>query len=108
MELNMKKEKYSSDKISEQTLHEILLDIKYIQFVEVINKHIYQYILLYQYITIHYIYSPYLSQKVATRSAVLNFPASLLTRSLKASFKAFWKSVLPPNCAVTYIVVVVE
>jgi hypothetical protein len=29
MELNMKKEKHSGDKISEQTLHEILLDIKY-------------------------------------------------------------------------------
>ena len=29
MELDMKKEKHSGDKISEQTLHEILLDIKY-------------------------------------------------------------------------------
>ena len=29
MELIMKKEKHSGDKISEQTLHEILLDIKY-------------------------------------------------------------------------------
>ena len=29
MELNMKKEKHSDDRISEQTLHEILLDIKY-------------------------------------------------------------------------------
>ena len=29
MEINMKKEKHSSDKISEQTLHEILVDIKY-------------------------------------------------------------------------------
>tara|TARA_Y100000592_G_C5431800_1_gene298736 strand:- start:195 stop:584 length:390 start_codon:yes stop_codon:yes gene_type:complete len=29
MELNMKKEKHSSDKISEKTLHEILVDIKY-------------------------------------------------------------------------------
>jgi hypothetical protein len=29
MELNMKKEKHSDDKISEGTLHEILMDIKY-------------------------------------------------------------------------------
>ena len=29
MEMIMKKEKHSGDKISEQTLHEILLDIKY-------------------------------------------------------------------------------
>ena len=29
MEINMKKEKHSNDKVSEQTLHEILLDIKY-------------------------------------------------------------------------------
>ena len=29
MELDMKKEKHSGDKISEPTLHEILLDIKY-------------------------------------------------------------------------------
>ena len=29
MELDMKKEKHSGDKITEQTLHEILLDIKY-------------------------------------------------------------------------------
>ena len=29
MEIAMKKEKHSDDKISEQTLHEILLDIKY-------------------------------------------------------------------------------
>jgi len=29
MEIIMKKEKHSGDKISEQTLHEILLDIKY-------------------------------------------------------------------------------
>tara|TARA_B100000287_G_C20594848_1_gene765717 strand:+ start:816 stop:1208 length:393 start_codon:yes stop_codon:yes gene_type:complete len=29
MEIYMKKEKHSSDKISEQTLHEILVDIKY-------------------------------------------------------------------------------
>jgi hypothetical protein len=29
MEMNMKKEKHSDDKISEGTLHEILMDIKY-------------------------------------------------------------------------------
>ena len=29
MEINMKKEKHSNDKISESTLHEILMDIKY-------------------------------------------------------------------------------
>tara|TARA_Y100000592_G_scaffold81329_1_gene128875 strand:+ start:1114 stop:1503 length:390 start_codon:yes stop_codon:yes gene_type:complete len=29
METNMKKEKHSNDKISENTLHEILMDIKY-------------------------------------------------------------------------------
>jgi|TARA_Y100000361_G_scaffold129480_1_gene124982 hypothetical protein len=29
MEMNMKKEKHSGDKLSEQTLHEILVDIKY-------------------------------------------------------------------------------
>jgi hypothetical protein len=44
-------------------------------------------------------YSPtYRSQKEAIRSAVLNLPTSRLTRSLNASFRAFWNSVLPPNC----------
>jgi hypothetical protein len=40
----------------------------------------------------------YRSQKEAIRSAVLNLPTSLLTRSLKASLRAFWNSVFPPNC----------
>mmetsp|Transcript_11521 Transcript_11521/g.25589 ORF Transcript_11521/g.25589 Transcript_11521/m.25589 type:complete len:271 (+) Transcript_11521:1247-2059(+) len=42
-----------------------------------------------------------LSQKEEMRSAVLNLPTSLLTRSLKASLSAFWNRVFPWNCSLT-------